>query len=281
MEALENLYLKAVDSTAVFIAIAAVLLAAGVVASGLQDTIFVVSVDLQDLVLEGNLLFGVFLATSVAVVYAGWRFDNQPGRAAVIALISLVMGSLINTLFSMAAEGGWLPAWFGVLLGAWMMILYGAWKIQARVTLVVIGLTIYSILTTSFFFTGFEPSLSAPVAVGLLAVGLLAFVMTCLIGERVIANIATRRDAPEISIREGAKDGLPMILAWGAVCVAAGLPATIAGTGLIRTMGMLTLVGAGVCVVAGLAFPAFLIMVKGGAGVSRGEPAKPARRRKK
>ncbi|MBT5874363.1 MAG: hypothetical protein HOH43_13165 [Candidatus Latescibacteria bacterium] len=279
MEQLQRTYLSIIDKSVAVMIVTGILLVAGIVFSGLQSTI-VVSANLQALVLEGNLLFGVFLATSVALVYAGWRFDNQPGRAIVVAVISVVMGGIINMLFTTAVEGGWLPAWFGVLLGAWVMILFGAWKIQARFTLAIIGMTIYAIITTAGFLIGLQPLVSAPMAVGLLSVGLLAFVFACLIGERVIANIATRREAPEVSIREGASDSLRMVLIWGlaAICVAA--PAALTGGGPFYSVGLVLLVGASVSIVSALAFPACLLLVKGGTGIPPRAAATPGKRRK-
>jgi preprotein translocase subunit SecF len=250
------------------------------VVSGLQDRVFVTG-DLQALVLDGNLLYGLFLATSGILVYTGWRFDNQPGRAIVVALIAVFLGGIINMLFSTALAGGWLPAWFGVLLGAWIMVLYGAWHIQARFGLVIIVTIVYAILVTTGFMIGIEPNLSAPSAIGLLAVGGLAFVLVCSICERIQASIITRRDAPEQSIRDGAHASVRMVLLWGIIAVIMAAIVTLMGSGSFRTLGLLFLIGSAVSIYAALAFPAsLLLLVKGNTGVSPQEGTRSGKRRR-
>lgn len=273
------MYLSFINNTTLMVVVTAFLLSAGIVVSGLQDRVFVTA-NLQALVVDGNLLYGLFIAASGILVYAGWRFDHQPGRAIVVALIAVVLGGIINLLFSTALAGGWLPAWFGVLLGVWIIVLYGAWRIQARIALVIIVMTVYAMLVTAGFMIGIEPSLSAPSAVGLLAVGGLSFTLACTICERMQASIATKRDAPDQSIRDGAQNSVRMVLLWGLVAVLMATVVSVMGSGTIRSLGLLFLIGSGVSTYAALAFPASLLLIQRGAVVPSQNTSRSGRRRK-
>ncbi len=273
------MYLSFINNTTLMVVVTAFLLSAGIVVSGLQDRVFVTG-DLQALVVDGNLLYGLFIAASGILAYAGWRFDHQPGRAIVVALGGVVLGGIINLLFSTALAGGWLPAWFGVLLGAWIIVLYGAWRIQARFALVIIVMIVYAMLVTAGFMIGIESTLSAPSAIGLLAVGGLSFTLACTICERIQASIATRRDAPDQSIRDGAQNSVRMVVLWGFIAVLMATVVSVIGSGTIRSLGLLFLIGSAVSTYAALAFPASLLLIQSSTGVPSRDSSRSSRRRR-
>ena len=259
MEQLQRAYSTWIGNVPTVLVISGVLLIGGILASGLQGVS--VAEDLKAPVLLGNLIFGCFLSCLLILMYIGWRFDNQPGRTLVVVLISTFVGNIINMLFPLALSGGWLPVWGGVLLGVFTVVMYMAWRVGARFALVTIILIIYTVLVTAGLVLWIGYALSVPLVFGLVGIGGYTFCMACVVCDRIITNVGNaRRDSLDQHIRDGVLQLLRPVLLWGAAVVLIALPGVVMGTGPVRSLAFLFLIGAIVSVYAILAFPAPLVL---------------------
>lgn len=260
MEHIRQVYIAWLSNTRLVLVLSGLLLAAGIGGFGLRSG-FIVRGDVGDVEVWGSLAFGLLMAALLVLIYTGWQFDDLPGRTITIAVPAALVGLLINALFGRAMNGGWLPIWGGLLLVTFAATGYAAWRVQARFALVTLVLLVYGMAVTAVLFAALGRPISAPILLGVVAIGGYTFSLACYVLDRIRENLSpARRETYTQTVISSFLASLRPALLWVIALILMAIPLILIGTGPIRSLGLLMLIGTLVGAYATLILPVPLLL---------------------